>query len=39
MNFRVETRGFIQIPEREISLSGGVLQQNPGWGPNAPVYQ
>jgi hypothetical protein len=38
MDFRVETRGFIQIPEREISLSGGVLKQNPGWGPNAPVY-
>lgn len=38
MDFRIETRGFIQIPEREISLSGGVLKQNPGWGPNAPVY-
>ncbi|WP_016778638.1 RagB/SusD family nutrient uptake outer membrane protein [Anaerophaga thermohalophila] len=38
MNFRVETRGFIQIPQREISLSDGVLEQNPGWGPDAPVY-
>jgi len=26
-----ETGGFLQIPNEEISLSGGVLVQNPGW--------
>jgi hypothetical protein len=31
-----ETRGFFPIPERQISLSGGVYKQNEGWGtPNA----
>lgn len=31
ISFRKETGGFLQIPESEISLSGGVLEQNPGW--------
>lgn len=26
-----DTRGFQQIPQTEIDLSGGVLTQNPGW--------
>jgi hypothetical protein len=26
-----ETRGFFRIPETEINLSEGVLEQNPGW--------
>lgn len=26
-----ETGGFLQIPNEEITLSGGVLTQNPGW--------
>ena len=25
------TRGFMQIPNTQITLSGGVLKQNPGW--------
>lgn len=29
--FRPETGGFLPIPETEIRLSNGVLQQNPGW--------
>lgn len=36
--FRPETGGFLQIPNREIQLSDGVLEQNPGWGANAPIY-
>lgn len=27
-----ETGGFMPIPENQIALSGGVLEQNPGWG-------
>ena len=27
----IATRGFQQIPENQITLSGGVLKQNPGW--------
>lgn len=27
----VETRGFQQIPQNQISMSNGVLIQNPGW--------
>jgi hypothetical protein len=27
----IATGGFMQIPETEITLSGGVLKQNPGW--------
>lgn len=38
VTWRPETGGFIQIPNREILLSGGVLEQNPAWGPNAPHY-
>ncbi|MGK7396060.1 MAG: RagB/SusD family nutrient uptake outer membrane protein [Candidatus Cyclobacteriaceae bacterium M3_2C_046] len=26
-----ETGGFMQIPESQILLSGGILSQNPGW--------
>lgn len=26
-----ETRGFFQIPNTQITLSDGVLEQNPGW--------
>lgn len=29
------TAGFFKIPESQISLSSGVLQQNPGWGSDA----
>jgi starch-binding outer membrane protein, SusD/RagB family len=29
--YRPETRGFLQIPWSQISLSNGVLMQNPGW--------
>jgi starch-binding outer membrane protein, SusD/RagB family len=29
--YRPETGGFLPIPETEISLSNGVLKQNPGW--------
>lgn len=36
--FNPETGGFLQIPNKEILLSEGVLLQNPGWGANAPVY-
>ena len=27
----VATQGLSQIPESEITLSNGVLKQNPGW--------
>jgi hypothetical protein len=27
----IATRGFQQIPENQITLSGGVLKQNAGW--------
>lgn len=36
--WRPETGGFLQIPNKEIVLSGGTLKQNPGWGPEAPQY-
>jgi len=29
------TAGFLKIPESEISLSHGLLVQNPGWGADA----
>ncbi len=29
--YRPETNGFLPIPPKEIRLSGGVLEQNPGW--------
>ena len=36
VKFRPETGGFLPIPENEILLSNGVLEQNPGWtGPDA----
>lgn len=31
VNYRPETKGLVSIPESEISLSGGVYKQNPGW--------
>lgn len=31
VKFRPETGGFLPIPENEILLSNGVLEQNPGW--------
>lgn len=30
-SYRPETGGFLPIPETEISLSEGVLEQTPGW--------
>lgn len=30
-NNLIKTRGLFQIPENQITLSGGVLVQNPGW--------
>lgn len=38
ISFRKETGGFLQIPESEISLSGGILEQNPGWTGNDINY-
>lgn len=39
IDFRPETGGFLQIPNREIQLSEGILVQNPGWETGiAPVY-
>lgn len=39
VDFRVETGGFLQIPNQEIQLSEGVLVQNPGWETGtAPTY-
>lgn len=29
--YRTETNGFLPIPEQEVLLSEGVLEQNPGW--------
>ena len=36
--FRPETKGFLQIPQRQISLSNGVLTQTPGWEGSGNVY-
>jgi len=30
--FKPETGGFLPIPESQVSLSDGVLEQTPGWG-------
>ncbi|MBK7480602.1 MAG: RagB/SusD family nutrient uptake outer membrane protein [Bacteroidales bacterium] len=39
VDFRPETGGFLQIPNQEIQLSEGVLEQNPGWETGvAPTY-
>jgi len=39
VDFRIETGGFLQIPNQEIQLSEGVLVQNPGWETGvAPTY-
>ncbi len=32
------TRGFWMVPQRQIDLSGGVLDQNPGWGTGDYIY-
>jgi starch-binding outer membrane protein, SusD/RagB family len=32
VTYRPETGGFLPIPQTEITLSGGVLVQTPGWG-------
>jgi hypothetical protein len=31
VNYRVETKGLVSIPESEIRLSAGVYEQNSGW--------
>jgi hypothetical protein len=31
VTFRPETKGLFQIPQQELNLSNGSLQQNPGW--------
>ncbi len=31
VTFRPETGGFIAIPESQVILSEGILEQNPGW--------
>lgn len=31
IDFRKETGGFLPIPQSEITLSGGLLEQTPGW--------
>lgn len=39
VEFRAITGGFLQIPNKEIALSQGVLVQTPGWETGtAPVY-
>jgi len=29
--YRSETNGFLSIPPSQIRISGGILEQNPGW--------
>ena len=36
--FRPETGGFLQIPQRQIALSNGILVQTPGWEGSGNVY-
>ena len=31
MSFRPETGGFLPIPPSQVRISGGILEQNPGW--------
>lgn len=38
IKFRPETGGFLPIPENEILLSNGVLEQNPGWTGSDALY-
>ena len=39
VDFRPETGGFLQIPNKEIQLSNGILVQNTGWETGtAPLY-
>lgn len=38
VKFRPETGGFLPIPENEILLSNGVLEQNPGWTGSDALY-
>ena len=30
-----QTQGYWPIPQTEIDLSNGVIEQNPGWDPSA----
>jgi hypothetical protein len=32
------TKGLMPLPKKQIDLSNGVLEQNPGWG-NESLYQ
>ncbi|MDE6468879.1 MAG: RagB/SusD family nutrient uptake outer membrane protein, partial [Muribaculaceae bacterium] len=36
--FRVETKGFLPIPDQEIQKAQGTLVQNPGWASNQGNY-
>lgn len=38
VKFRPETGGFLPIPENEILLSNGILEQNTGWTGSEVVY-
>ncbi len=38
VKFRSETGGFLPIPENEILLSNGILEQNSGWIGSDAVY-
>lgn len=38
VRFRPETGGFLPIPENEILLSNGMLEQNPGWTAADALY-
>ena len=38
VKFRPETGGFLPIPENEILLSNGILEQNPGWTGSDALY-
>jgi hypothetical protein len=33
-----DTGGFLQIPQTQIDLSGGVLKQNAGWTGDNLLY-
>ncbi len=30
-NFRTETEGWLPLPQSQVTLSNGAIQQNPGW--------
>ncbi len=38
ITYRPVTNGLLPIPQSEINLSNGMLQQNPGWGANEGIY-